>query len=72
MAEDNAELGAALNRLIPKTLDTIIMLNRDCAEIRIATAGDLKPLRARIPPILHYARETEADSISSINYEAHH
>ena len=47
--EENAAFAAALDELIPKTLDAVIRLHRDEAELRIASDADLKQWRARVP-----------------------
>jgi hypothetical protein len=48
MSTDKA-FDEALDNLIPKALDCVITLNRSHAELRIATAADLEPLREVVP-----------------------
>lgn len=43
------ELGAALDKLIPKDLASVITLNEGHADLRIATPADLEPLRSSVP-----------------------
>ena len=49
MTSDNKALGDAVDRLIPRTLSSVITTNHDHAQLRKATAQDLEPLRAAIP-----------------------
>ena len=49
MSPDDKAFGAALDRLIPKDLASVITLNKGNAELRIATPADLAPLGAAIP-----------------------
>ncbi len=70
--DKDKEFGEALDRLIPKTLDTVVTQHRDHAELRIATPADLKPLHAIIPHNAHLAQDVERWTLVTLDWHPPH
>jgi len=64
--------GEALDKLIPKTLDTVITQHREHAELRVATPADLEPLRAIIPNDEHLAQDIERWTLVTLDWHPPH
>ena len=68
----DAEFAKALDRLIPKALGEVITLNCDHAELRIATAQDLKPLHAIVPYNEHLVQTIENWTLITLDWHPSH
>jgi len=66
------ELGAALDSLIPKTLDAVITQHREHADLHIAAARDLEPLRAIIPHDEHLVQNVERWTLVTLDWHPPH
>ena len=65
---ENDKLAIALDKLIPKRLDEVITRNRNHAELRLATADDLAPLRADIPYVENLAQNVRDWSLITLDW----
>jgi hypothetical protein len=70
--EQDKAFSEALDRLIPKSLDTVITQNRNHAELRVATPVDLEPLRAIVPYNEHLVQTIENWTLITLDWHPPH